>query len=212
MKLGLTYSDVLLVPKRTPLHSRSEADTTSRFTKNISLNIPLVSANMGTVTEHKMAIALAREGGLGIIHQFNTVPQQVEEIRKVKRSTSYIIENPLSVPPYITIGEAVRIMKTDGVTSLLVMEDNELVGIFTSRDYLFEEDMNKSIREVMTAKEKLVTAEYGIPLDEAKKILHQHRIEKLPLLHNGKVLGLLTTQDIKKLEYWPAACRDNKGR
>ncbi len=212
MKLGLTYSDVLLVPQRTPLSSRSEADTKSRFTKNILLNIPLVSANMATVTEHKMAIALAREGGLGIIHQFNTIPQQVEEIKKVKRSTSYIIENPLSVPPYITIGEAVRIMKTDGVTSLLVMEDNELTGIFTSRDYLFEEDMNKSIREVMTPKEKLVTAEYGIPLEEAKKILHQHRIEKLPLLHNGKVLGLLTTQDIKKLEYWPQACRDSKGR
>lgn len=212
MKLGLTYSDVLLVPQRTLLSSRSEADTKSRFTKNISLNIPLVSANMATVTEHKMAIAMAREGGLGVIHQFNAIPQQVEEIKKVKRSTSYIIENPLSVPPYITIGEAVRIMKTDGVTSLLVMEDNELVGIFTSRDYLFEEDMNKSIREVMTPKEKLVTAEYGISLEEAKKILHQHRIEKLPLLHNGKVLGLLTTQDIKKLEYWPSACRDSKGR
>src|SRR3989338_4478367 len=153
MKLGLTYSDVLLVPQRTPLNSRSEADTKSRFTKNILLNIPLVSANMATVTENKMAIA---------------------------------------------IGEAVRIMKTDGVTSLLIMEDNELVGIFTSRDYLFEEDMNRSIREVMTTKEKLVTAEYGISLEEAKKILHQHRIEKLPLLHNGKVLGLLTTQDIKK--------------
>ena len=212
MKLGLTYSDVLLVPQRTPLSSRSEADTKSRFTKNILLNIPLVSANMATVTEHKMAIAMAREGGLGIIHQFNTLQQQVEEIKKVKRSTSYIIENPLSVPPYITIGEAVRIMKTDGVTSLLIMEDNELVGIFTSRDYLFEEDMNRSIREVMTTKEKLVTAEYGISLEEAKKILHQHRIEKLPLLHNGKVLGLLTTQDIKKLEYWPQACRDSKGR
>ena len=212
MKLGLTYSDVLLVPQRTPLNSRSEADTKSRFTKNILLNIPLVSANMATVTENKMAIAMAREGGLGIIHQFNTLQQQVEEIKKVKRSTSYIIENPLSVPPYITIGEAVRIMKTDGVTSLLIMEDNELVGIFTSRDYLFEEDMNRSIREVMTTKEKLVTAEYGISLEEAKKILHQHRIEKLPLLHNGKVLGLLTTQDIKKLEYWPQACRDSKGR
>ena len=212
MKLGLTYSDVLLVPKRTPLSSRSEAETKSRFTRNIPLNIPLVSANMATVTEHKMAIALAREGGLGIIHQFNLISPQVEEVKKVKRSTSYIIENPLSVPPYITIGEAVRIMKTDGVTSLLVLEDNELVGIFTSRDYLFEDDMNKSIREVMTPKERLVIAEYGISLEEAKKILHQHRIEKLPLVHNGKVLGLLTTQDIKKLEYWPSACRDEKGR
>ena len=212
MRVGLTYSDVLLVPKRTPLSSRSEADTKSRFTKNILLNIPLVSANMATVTEHKMAIAMAREGGLGIIHQFIPIAQQAEEIRRVKRSTSYIIDNPLSVPPYITIGEAVRIMKTDGVTSLLVMEDEELVGIFTSRDYLFEEDMNKSIREVMTPKERLVTAAYGIPMEDAKKILHQHRIEKLPLLLNGKVQGLITTQDIMKLEHWPDACRDTKGR
>src|SRR3989338_2086253 len=212
MRVGLTYSDVLLVPKRTPLSSRSEADTKSRFTKNILLNIPLVSANMATVTEHKMAIAMAREGGLGIIHQFIPIAQQAEEIRRVKRSTSYIIDNPLSVQPYITIGEAVRIMKTDGVTSLLVMEDEELVGIFTSRDYLFEEDMNKSIREVMTPKERLVTAAYGIPMEDAKKILHQHRIEKLPLLLNGKVQGLITTQDIMKLEHWPDACRDTKGR
>src|SRR3989338_11363563 len=137
MRLGLTYADVLLVPKCSPLHSRSEADVSTRFTRNIPLNIPLVSANMATVTEHKMAIALAREGGLGIIHQFNLISPQVEEVKKVKRSTSYIIENPLSVPPYITIGEAVRIMKTDGVTSLLVMKGEELVGIFTSRDYLF---------------------------------------------------------------------------
>ena len=112
MRLGLTFSDVLIVPKRSPLRSRTEADTRTRFTRNVFLNIPLVSSNMATVTEHKMAIAMAREGGLGVIHQFNTVEEQVEEIRKVKRSTSYVIENPLSVPPYITLGEAVKTMKT----------------------------------------------------------------------------------------------------
>ena len=212
MRVGLTYSDVLLVPKRTPLHSRSEGDVRTHFTRNVPLNIPLVSANMATVTEHKMAIALAREGGLGVIHQFGTIEEQVEEVRKVKRSTSYVIENPLSVPPYITLGEAVKTMKTMGVTSLLVMKGEELVGIFTSRDYLFETDMNKRISEVMTPKERLVTALYGIELDEAKKILHQHRIEKLPLLENGKVKGLITTQDIMKLEHWPNASRDAKGR
>ncbi len=212
MKLGLTFSDVLLVPKRSPLHSRSEADVHSRFTKNIPLNIPLVSANMATVTESKMAIALAREGGLGIIHQFSTIEEQAEEVKKVKKSTSFIIENPLAVPPHITLAEAVRIMKTEGVTSLLVKQADELVGIFTSRDYLFEENWEKKISEVMTPKEKLVTAEYGISLEEAKKILHAHRIEKLPLIRGDKVLGMMTTQDIKKLEFWHDALRDAKGR
>src|SRR3989338_1052663 len=212
MRVGLTYNDVLLVPKRTPLHSRAEADVKTRFTRNIRLNIPLVSANMATVTEHKMAIAMAREGGLGIIHQFGTVEEQVEEVRKVKCSTTHIIDNPLSVSPSITIAEADRIMKERGVTSLLVKQADDLVGIFTSRDYLFETNLSKTIKEVMTPKEKLITAPYGIGLEGAKAILHRHRIEKLPLLFDGKVLGLITTQDLKKLEYWPEASRDSKGR
>lgn len=212
MRQGLTYNDVLLVPKRTPLASRSEAEVKTRFTKNVPLNIPLVSANMATVTEHKMATAMAREGGIGIIHQFSTIYEQVEEVKKVKRSTSYVIENPLSVPPHITLGKAVETMKLTGVTSLLITEGDDLVGMFTSRDYLFEDDMNKPIREVMTPKEKLVTAEYGIKLEEAKQILHQHRIEKLPLMEKEKIRGLITTKDIVKLESWPDACRDSKGR
>jgi IMP dehydrogenase len=212
IRLGLTFNDVLLVPKRTPLNSRSEADTKTRFTRNIHLNIPLVSANMATVTEHKMAIALAREGGLGVIHQFDTIEQQVEEINKVKKSTSYIIENPLSISHEVTIREAAELMEKESVTSLLVKEGEELVGIFTRRDYLFEEDVNRKIKEVMTPKEKLVVGEYGISLEAAKELLHKYRIEKLPLLENGKVRGLMTTQDIKKLEYWPKATRDSKGR
>ncbi len=212
MKLGLTYSDVLLVPKRSPLHSRSEADTRSRFTKNIPLNIPLVSANMATVTESKMAIALAREGGLGVIHQFSTIEEQAEEVKKVKKSTSFIIEDPQAVAPHLTIAEAVKIMRTEGVTSLLVKQADDLVGIFTMRDYLFEENWEKKISEVMTPKERLITAEYGLSLEEAKRILHQHRIEKLPLMKGDKVLGMMTTQDIKKLEFWPNALRDGKGR
>ncbi|MBI4980568.1 IMP dehydrogenase [Candidatus Woesearchaeota archaeon] len=212
IRLGLTFNDVLLVPKRTLLNSRSEADTKTRFTRNIHLNIPLVSANMATVTEHKMAIALAREGGLGVIHQFDAIEQQVEEIKKVKKSTSYIIENPLSVSSELTIKEAAEIMEKESVTSLLVKDGTELVGIFTRRDYLFEEDLSRKIKEVMTPKEKLVVAEFGIDLEKAKEILHQHRIEKLPLIENGAVRGLITTQDIKKLEYWPKATRDAKGR
>ncbi|MDO8510577.1 MAG: IMP dehydrogenase [Nanoarchaeota archaeon] len=212
MKLGLTFSDVLLVPKKSPLRSRTEADTRTRFTRNVLLNIPLVSSNMATVTEHKMAIAMAREGGLGVIHQFNTIEEQVEEVKKVKRSTSYVIENPLSVPPTITVGEAVKIMIIEGVTSLLVVDGEELIGIFTSRDYLFEEQLDKNITEVMTGRERLICAPYGIELQQAKEILHRHRIEKLPLLENRKLRGLITTKDLRKLEQWPYASRDVRGR
>ncbi|MBU0460842.1 MAG: IMP dehydrogenase [Nanoarchaeota archaeon] len=212
MKLGLTYNDVLLVPKKTPLNSRSEADTKTFFTKNIKLNIPLVSSNMATVTEHKMAIAMAREGGLGIIHQFSSIQEQVYEVKRVKRSTSFIIEDPYSVPSHITIKEAVQLMKTESVTSLLVQKNEELMGIFTSRDYLFEENQEKQIQEVMTPKDKLITAEFGISLEDAKKILHQHRLEKLPLIKDGKVKGLITTKDINRIENWPHAARDPKGR
>ncbi len=212
IKLGLSYDDVLLVPRRTPLRSRSEAGTKTKFTRNVSLNIPLVSSNMATVTEHKMAIAMAREGGLGVIHQFDTIENQAKEVKKVKRSTSYVIDNPISIDEKATIKEAVELMKTEGVTSLLVMDGEELKGIFTSKDYLFEEDWEKGISELMTPRERLVTAEYGTGLEEAKRILQQHRIEKLPLMENGKLKGLMTTKDIKRLGYWPDACRDSKGR
>ena len=212
IRIGFTYNDVLLVPKRSPLSSRAEADVHTQFTKNIFLNIPLVSANMATVTEHKMAIALARSGGLGVIHQFGTIEEQVEEVKKVKRSTSYVIEHPLTVQEHITVGVAIETMKSNNVTSLLVMRGDDLVGIFTSRDYLFEHDFSKRISEVMTPREKLVTAPYGISLDEAKLLLHQYRIEKLPLLQHGRLLGLITTKDIMKIETWSNANRDNKGR
>lgn len=212
IRLGLTYNDVLLVPKKTHLASRTEAETSSFFTKHVGLHIPLVSANMATVTEHKMAISLAREGGLGVIHQFGTIEEQVAEVKRVKRSTSFVIENPVSVFPRITIQEAVELMKKEHVTSLLVVEKEELVGIFTSRDYLFETDLSKEIWKVMTSKERLVTAAPRISLEEAKAILHRHRVEKLPLVENGRAKGLITTKDIRRLENWPSACRDEKGR
>lgn len=210
MRLGLTYNDVLLVPKRTPLYSRIEADVVSKFTRDVSLNIPLVSSNMATVTEHKMAIAMARNGGLGVIHQFCSIEEQVEEVKRVKRSTSYVIENPLIVQDDINIFQAVDIMKTMNVTSLIVMRGDEMVGIFTPRDYLFEDDWNKSIKDVMT--KEVITANYGIGMEEAKKILHEHRIEKLPLVQEGRLRGLITTKDIMKLHTWPNANRDVKGR
>ncbi|PIN87700.1 IMP dehydrogenase [Candidatus Woesearchaeota archaeon CG10_big_fil_rev_8_21_14_0_10_32_24] len=212
MKEGLTFADVLLVPKRTPLNSRSEASTFTRFTRNVPLHIPLISSNMATVTENRMAIAMAREGGLGIIHQFNTIEEQVAEVKKVKRSTSYVIEDPITVSPHITIKEAIETMNKTGVTSLLVSENKQLRGIFTHRDYLFELDNSKLISAVMTPFEKLITANPHIKMEEAKRILHEHRIEKLPLIENGEVRGLITTKDIHKLENWPNCTRDEKGR
>lgn len=212
MRIGLTYADVLIMPKRTPLNSRSEADVKTKWTKNIHLNIPLVSANMATVTEHKMAIAMAREGGLGVIHQFNTILEQVEEVKKVKKSTCYVIEHPISIAPDATVKEAIEKMQEEGVTSLMVKMSEEFVGIITRRDYLFETDLEKKVSELMTLKEKVITADYGIESEEAKKILHRHRVEKLPLIENGKLRGLITTKDLKRLESWPNATRDEKGR
>lgn len=212
-KRGLTFNDVLLVPKRTSLNSRSEADLKTRFTRNIRLNIPLVSSNMATVTENKMAIAMAREGGLGVIHQFCSIQEQVKEVKKVKKSTSYIIENPVCISPDLTVAEAIVVMNQEDVTSLLIKTGGDLVGIFTRRDYLFESNLNRRVSEVMTSRSDLVSARYGISLEEAKGLLHKHRIEKLPLIgEDGDIRGLMTTQDIAKLEYWKNAARDKKGR
>lgn len=212
MKKGLTFNDVLLVPKKTPLNSRNLANLKTRFTKNIFLNIPLVSANMKTVTEHKMAIAMARQGGLGVIHQFSTIEEQVQEIKKVKKSTSYVIEDPLSIEPTATLEQAIEKMQKNNITSLLVELQGKLVGILTKRDYLFEDNPNKLIFQLMTKKEKLITAEQDIILEQAKKILDENKIEKLPLVQNQEVKGLITTSDLKKLEHWSDSSRDKKGR
>lgn len=210
--LALTYDDVLLVPKRTPLNSRSEADVKSRFTRNITLNTPFVSANMATVTEHKTAIALAREGGLGTIHQFGTIEEQVEEVRKVKRSTSYVVEDPVTVSARATLGEAKELMTTKDVTSLIVMNGEELMGILSHRDYVFESVLSRPIRELMTPRERLITAEFGITQMAAKEIFRTYKVEKLPLLEHGRLRGLITTKDIRRMEQWPLASRDKKGR
>lgn len=210
IRLGLTYADVLLVPKKTSLNSRTEADVKSKWTKNISLNIPLTSTNMASVTEHSMAIAMAREGGIGTIHQFCSIEEQVEEVRKVKKSTSYIVEDPLATDSSIKLQDALDIMDAGEVTSLLVMQNGKLAGILTSRDYEFETNYEKKVSELMTT--KLITADPSITMENAKKLLHDHRIEKLPLVKDGKLYGLITSQDIRKLEKWPNACRDEKGR
>src|SRR3989338_4712665 len=201
MRLGLTFSDVLLVPKRSPLRSRTEADTRTRFTRNVFLNIPLVSSNMATVTEHKMAIAMARHGGLGIIHQFNTIEEQVQEVQTVKRSTSYVIEHPFCLEQDVSLSQALELMEERKVTSVLIVNaEQELLGIVTARDYAYEKNLDKKISELMTPRKKLITASNDISLESAKQLLQKHRIEKLPLLTERTISGLITSQDIKKLE------------
>ena len=210
---GLTFDDVLLVPKFSNITSRSQTNLTTQLSRNISLNIPIISANMDTVTESFMAVTIAREGGIGIIHRFLTIEQQVNEVLKVKRSGSVIIENPYSVKPEQTIQDAFTIMNEKEVSGLLVTDsDSKLVGILTERDVLFEPpDCHKLVKELMT--KDVVTAKPGIDLQQTKEILKNNRIEKLPITDDeNHVKGLITSQDISNLEKYPNASKDQKGR
>ncbi|MFH1592808.1 MAG: IMP dehydrogenase [Candidatus Woesearchaeota archaeon] len=214
IKEGLTFDDILLVPKKGILPSRKLADTSTYITKKIKLNIPIISANMATVTESKMAIALARQGGLGVIHQFMTPEQEAEEVKKVKRSTSYIIENPICIYDKSSLRQAKELMFDHNITSLMVINsERKLVGVLTSRDFQFEKNDNILITELMTKKQDLILAEKGISFERAQEILKNSKIEKLPLVDKEGILqGLVTAKDIRTLEKYPNATRDQKGR
>ena len=210
---GVTFDDVLLVPKYSKITSRSDTDLSTKLSKNISLNIPLISANMDTVTESSMAVTVAREGGIGIIHRFLTIQQQVNEVLKVKRSGSIIIENPYTINSELTIKDAFSIMNEKQVSGLLVTDSNsKIIGILTERDVLFEPtDSTKLVKELMT--KDVVTAKLGVDLEQVKEILKHNRIEKLPIVDdNNHVKGLITSQDISNLEKYPNASKDKKGR
>ena len=210
---GLTFDDVLLVPKSSDIISRSQTDLTTQLSRNISINIPIISANMDTVTESTMAVTIAREGGIGIIHRFLTIEEEVDEVHKVKRSGSVIIENPYLINPEQTIQDAFKIMNEKQVSGLLVTDSNsKLVGILTERDVLFEtNDCSKLVKELMT--KDVVSAKPGIDFQQAKEILKNNRIEKLPLTdENNQIKGLITSQDISNLEKYPNASKDEKGR
>ncbi len=209
---GLTFDDVLLVPKRSSIVTRSQTNLQTKLSKNISLNIPVISANMDTVTESAMAVAMAREGGIGIVHRFLTISEQVNEILKVKRSGSVIIENPYFIRPDQSVREAISYMKEKEVSGLLVTDSNsKLVGILTRRDIMFESDSTKLVKDVMTS--DVVAAKLGISVSEAKKILRENRIEKLPIVdEKGLVKGLITSKDIMNADNYPAASKDKKGR
>ena len=213
VKEGLTFDDVLLIPQKSEIIP-SQIDIKTKLTKDIELNIPLMSASMDTVTESKMAISMARQGGIGIIHKNMSIEEQASEVDRVKRSESGVIVDPFSLSKGHTIQDADNIMaryKISGVP--IVDENNILIGIITNRDIKFETDMTRRIEEAMTTKEHLVTAREGITLEEAKDILGKHRIEKLPIVdEEGHLKGLITIKDIEKKIQYPNSAKDKKGR
>jgi IMP dehydrogenase len=226
---AITFDDVLLIPARSEFIP-SDADTHTRLTRGIELNIPLVSAPMDTVTESALAIALAQEGGIGIIHKNMSVTDQAREVEKVKRSENGVIVDPITLPPAATIAEARRIMREYNVSGIPIVEEEgervqgsafrsktsakqpRLVGIMTRRDLKFQEDDNRRIGEVMT-RENLVTAHPDTTLDEAERILYKAKVEKLLLIDKDeRLVGLITMRDIDKLHQFPHACKDRRGR
>src|SRR5579864_4174873 len=213
--LALTYDDVLLVPCRSAVASRRDVDTSTRLTRELRLNIPIVAANMDTVTEARMARAMAREGGIGVIHRFMPIDQEAAEVQRVKRPEETVGGRHLhTIAPTRTIGEAITLMGRHNVNSLLVVVENDrLLGIVTSRDVPFAEDTSQSVQRIMTGGEQLVTAPVGTRLEEARRILHEHRLEKLPLVdETGHLRGLITARDVLRRTENPLAARDAQCR
>ena len=211
---GLTFDDVLLVPQRSSITSRQDVDTSTWLTPAIRLQVPVVSANMDTVTEAVMAIAMARAGGIGVIHRFMSIEQQVRQVERVKRAEGFMVERPYAIDSDASIAEARRVMKLHEVGGLVVTNGGEaLIGLVTQRDVLFAPDDTAPVRSVMTTPDHLVTASPATTSDEARDLLHKHRLEKLPVIDkDGLLVGLITAQDIIKRDRYPGATKDSKGR
>jgi IMP dehydrogenase len=209
---GLAFDDVLLVPRHSTVHPR-QVDVSSRLTRDIKLNIPFVSAAMDTVTEAEMAIAMARLGGIGVVHKNLPIDRQAAEVDRVKRSESGMILDPITLPPERPIREALHLMSRFKISGVpIVDQDRRLIGIITNRDLQFEDNLDRPIREVMTSK-GLVTAPVGTTLEEAVKILARHKVEKLPVVApDGKLKGLITVKDVFKRRDFPLANKDRHGR
>ena len=211
LKQGLTFDDVLLIPAESDVLP-ADVDLHTRLTKKITLNIPVISAAMDTVTEYRMAIAIAREGGIGIIHKNMSIGEQAEQVDMVKRSENGVITNPFWLAPGHTLAEADELMAKFRISGVPICDNGKLIGIITNRDMKFETDMSKLIDDVMT-KDHLVTAPEGTTLAEAKEILRKHKVEKLPIVDKDFHLkGLITIKDIEKAEVYPNSARDEKGR
>ena len=207
---ALTFDDVLLVPGESDVLPKS-VETVSRLTRNIQLNIPLVSAAMDTVTEAKMAIAMASEGGMGFVHKNLSVEEQAAEVAKVKKYESAVVTDPITIEPDAPLHRAVALMRENGISGIPVTSQGKLVGILTNRDLRFERNLDQRVDEVMT--KKLVTAPVGVTIEEAKDLLHRHRIEKLLVVNPAYELkGLVTIKDIEKIQKHPHAAKDRMGR
>lgn len=208
---AITYDDVLLVPAKSSVLPR-ETDVRTKLTRHIELNIPLLSAAMDTVTESAMAIALAREGGIGILHKNMPIARQAEEVDKVKRSESGMIRHPITLSPHQTVREALEVMRKYSISGIPIVQEENLVGILTNRDLRFEPNLELEVSKVMT-NGNMITAPVGTTLEEAEVILQKHRIEKLPVVDkHGKLKGLITFKDIQKKKRHPIACKDKLGR
>lgn len=213
LKLGLAFDDVLLIPHYSDILSRKEISLRTQFSKNLTLNIPIVSANMDTVTESGMAIAMARAGGVGVIHRFLSIEEQVREVKKVKRSENIIIEDPATIHKEATLGDACRAMKTQGVSSLLVTSSSGVLeGILTARDVRFKTDMKVPVSDLMTPRERLIVGKKGISQSGAMRVIDQHKIEKLPIVSGRKLVGLITASDFIKIQEHSFAAKDKAGK
>jgi len=211
VKAGLTFDDVLLLPAKSDVLPR-DVDVSTRLTKNITINIPLISAAMDTVTEANLAIAIAREGGMGILHRAMSAVEQAAEVDRVKKSESGMIVDPITLQPNERLSKALAIMKKYSISGVPITKDKKLVGILTNRDLKFETNMQRKANEVMT-KKGLITAPAGTTLEKAQKILHEHKIEKLPIVDKHfNLIGLITIKDIEKRKKYPKACKDKIGR
>ena len=210
-KEALTFDDVLLEPAKSDVVP-AEVDITTRLTRNIPLNIPLLSAAMDTVTDSRMAVALAQQGGMGIIHRNMPMDAQADEVDRVKRSESGMIVNPITMSPDQKIHEAMEVMKKYGISGVPITAKGKLVGILTNRDLRFETRLDLKIADLMT-KDNLITVPVGTTLEQAKRILHRHRVEKLPVVDDKyRLKGLITVKDIQKRIAYPSACKDTLGR
>jgi IMP dehydrogenase len=209
---ALTYDDVLLVPQYSVVDSRRVLSTQTKLTKQITLQIPIVSANMDVVTESEMAITMARQGGIGMIHRFMSIPEQVRQIERVKKAESFVVDKPITMTDASTVGDLKRMVNETNTGGILILDGNEkLVGIVTTRDLLFEVDDTKPVTELMTRPVR--SAPRDTTLKDAERLLHEYRVEKLPLVDkDGKVAGLVTLKDIMKITQFPKATKDSKGR
>lgn len=212
-EIGLTFDDVMIVPRKSDILPK-DTDLSTRFSRGITLNIPMVSAAMDTVTEFEMAISMARQGGLGVIHKNMTIEEQARQVRRVKRSESAVVTEPLTLPPQSRLRDALELMNRSRVSGIpIVDKDGLLVGIVTHRDTMFETDLEQRLSELMTSGDRLITAREGIDLAEAQRILHKNRIEKLPLVDaEGRLRAMVTVKDLIKRSQFPNASKDSKGR